>query len=105
MKLVIIFLFSFGYFFSIPNAEKGHLPTDPTEQEAALEVLVKKCNACHQTQKSNRVFTLDNMKKYAKRINKTVFIKKRMPPENAIITLTEEDKITLKNWLDVELKK
>jgi len=105
MKLVIIFLFSFGYFFSIPNAEKGHLLTDSTEKEVALEVLVKKCNVCHIDQKRNRIFTLDNMNKYAKRINKTVFIKKRMPPENSVITLTEEDKITLKNWLDLELKK
>ena len=105
MKLIIFCLISLGYFFSISNNNKIQSSNDPTEKEAALEVLVKKCNVCHIDQKRNRVFTNDNMKKYAKRINKTVFVKKRMPPENSVITLTEEDRITLKNWLDVELKK
>ena len=105
MKIIIISLITVGYFFSIPNQEKAKSSAEDIEKKAAFEVLVKKCNSCHIDQKRNRVFTLDNINKYAKRINKTVFVKKRMPPKNSVITLTEEDKNILKKWLDIELGK
>jgi Predicted membrane protein len=105
MKLIIVTLFSLGYFFSIPNQSNIQSNIVSDEKQAAFEVLVKKCNVCHFEQKRNRIFTLENMDKYAKKINKSVFVRKRMPPKNAVITLTEEDKIILKNWLEIELAK
>lgn len=67
-------------------------------QIQAFKVLEKKCNTCHQTDKPKQVYTLDNMNSLAKKINKQVFIKKRMPKGDDI-KLTEEEYEQLKSWL------
>ncbi len=70
----------------------------------AFEVLEKKCNACHLKDKKNYFFTLDNMDGFAKKINKQVFIKKKMPKgvEN---NLTNKEEQILKTWVESELAK
>lgn len=73
--------------------------TDPIKQ-AAFEVLVSKCNACHQMQKPTYVFTLDNMDGYAQIINKQVFIKNKMPKGEGN-ELTNAESEALKKWLQL----
>ena len=72
---------------------------EPDLQHDALQVLIRKCNFCHQTKNRRTVFTRANMKEMAPKINKQVFVKKRMP-KGKDNTLTEEESQTLKKWLD-----
>ncbi|MEZ5018283.1 MAG: hypothetical protein R2800_14585 [Flavipsychrobacter sp.] len=65
---------------------------------AALTVLRAKCNVCHKKQNKKKVFTLDNMNTLAPKINRQVFIKKRMP-KGKDITLTQQEYAILKTWL------
>ncbi|MBR9921089.1 MAG: hypothetical protein GYB31_09640 [Bacteroidetes bacterium] len=73
-------------------------PSDPGLKELAFKVLEEKCNACHQTDLPNKVFTLENMDGFAKKIYKQVFKRKRMPKGNEVV-LTEKEKNHLLNWL------
>ena len=76
-------------------------PSNPitTEQERALNVLTTKCNVCHQIRNPKRVFTADNMNRYAKSIHRQVFVWKRMP-KGKDITLTSDDREALTVWLE-----
>jgi len=65
----------------------------------AFNILVQKCNACHSTENKDRIFTLENMDKNAKRIKRQVFFFKRMPKGDDI-KLTKEEKEILKNWIN-----
>lgn len=67
-------------------------------QLQAFKILEEKCNTCHQIDKPKQVYTLDNMNSLAKKINKQVFIKKRMPKGDDI-KLKKEEYEQLKNWL------
>jgi uncharacterized membrane protein len=64
----------------------------------ALIILRTKCNVCHYKQNPGKVFTLANMDKFAPKIYKQVFVKRRMPKGNAT-KLTQEEEQTLMVWL------
>lgn len=64
----------------------------------SFEILQAKCNVCHVRQNPWKVFTLENMNKFAPKIYKQVFVKKRMPRGNKI-KLTELEYATLEKWL------
>lgn len=70
--------------------------------EKAFLILQTKCNDCHGQKKRNAVFTKENMNKFAKKINKQVFIKKRMPKGDEI-KLSEQELAVLKSWVDTAL--
>ena len=66
----------------------------------AFKVLQSKCNTCHETGNPSRVFTLDNMDTMASKINRQVFIFKRMPKgRDQRKKMTPEEMAALKNWL------
>jgi len=69
------------------------------EQERAFEVLNLKCNACHRIQNPSKVFSIQNMNGYSKKINRQVFIWKRMP-KGEDFNLSEKEVETLKAWLN-----
>lgn len=68
-------------------------------KELAFAVLEAKCNVCHIKRNPRKVFTSQNMERFASKINKQVFIKKRMP-KGKKIKLTEQDKAYLMKWLE-----
>lgn len=74
------------------------IATDPLKKEA-LQILQTQCNACHRTENPMRVFTEANMNAYAKKINRQVFVWKRMPKGNKN-ELSSSEKETLKNWIN-----
>ena len=89
MKLMIIsILVIFTFFLSGENIDL---------KKEAFKVLESKCNACHQLEK-RKVFTLENMDAQAKKINKQVFVKKKMPKGDDI-KLTSEEYSLLKECL------
>ena len=73
------------------------------KQQRAFKVLENKCNECHRKDKPSKTFTIANMNRFAKSINKQVFIKKKMPKGDEV-TLTAAEVNTLKAWLAVELQ-
>jgi len=106
MKRIIVYII-IG--FAITSAEEFLLNENPIvelrvlDQERALVVLQTKCNTCHKTENPSKYFTHDNMNGFAKKINRQVFIWKRMPKgkENY---LTEKEKEDLKNWIIIQIK-
>jgi len=93
MKILIVSIIIFSSVLS-PNSrkEEGGL------QQRAHDILVKKCNVCHQIKNPKKVFTKENMVDLAPKIYRQVFVWKRMPKGNRI-TLTDEEKRTLNNWI------
>ena len=79
-------------------------PTYPELQKEAFTILVNKCNDCHKKEKPQAVFTPENMDNYARKINRQVFIFKRMP-QGKDIKLTKEEKETLKSWIKAVKRK
>ncbi len=75
----------------------------PGNSEIML-ILEKKCNDCHAKEKRKYVFTPENLNGFAGKINKEVFIKKRMPKGNET-KLSEAEWIRLKKWVDSVLVK
>lgn len=67
-------------------------------KQNAFIVLNMKCNVCHRSKNPRKVFTTTNMEKYAQKIYKQVFVKKRMPKGNKI-KLSSKDLSALKDWL------
>ncbi len=68
----------------------------------AFKVLQTKCNVCHVKKNRMMVFNEKNMIRRAARIQKAVFVTKRMPKGNEH-TLTSEETTILKTWLDSQL--
>lgn len=95
---VILIIGLIAIFKPTEEVEKNNLPVF-VEQQQAFVVLANKCNVCHRTQNPNRVFTLDNMNGLAKKINRQVFVWKRMPKGNKI-KLNTKEKLALKNWIN-----
>lgn len=85
--------------FQVVNSSTNF--ADPL-QEKALLILQSKCNECHGRKKKKAVFTIDNMNGFAKKINKQVFIKKRMPKGDEV-KLTEKERTALKEWVELQL--
>jgi uncharacterized membrane protein len=70
-----------------------------TVKLTALKVLETHCNDCHATQR-NTIFTLENMDKKAKKINRQVFITRRMPKGKPNRDrMTTEEMNALKTWI------
>lgn len=103
MKYIILFLISIGTLASIPKNEDTAVHFVSKEQKLAFEILDKKCNTCHTSKNPSKVFTLTNMNTFARRINRQVFVWKRMPKGNEI-KLSDKEKKTLKTWIN-SLKK
>lgn len=66
--------------------------------ERAFTVLEHKCNTCHLERDPNKLFTKENMSKEFKKINRQVFIWKRMP-QGKDHNLTKEETDDLKAWI------
>jgi len=66
--------------------------------DRALQVLQTKCNVCHLKQNPGKVFTRENMKGFAPKIHRQVFVKKRMP-KGKKIKLTAEEYQILSTWI------
>lgn len=98
MKYLSIVLFVVSLAFS--NQKLKDETTYNTEQKEAFTILTNKCNVCHRTQNPKRVFTLENMDRFAQKINRQVFVWKQMPKGNEI-KLTTQEKQTLKNWINL----
>ncbi len=103
MKYLLLFLISIGTLASIPKNQDAVVPIVLEKQKAAFEILSKKCNVCHRSKNQSKVFILENMNRFARRINRQVFVWKRMPKGNEI-TLSDKEKKTLKIWIN-SLKK
>ena len=84
-----------------PSDRQLQTLTDNPRLEA-FRVLQTKCNVCHEKQNRMMVFNEKNMVRRAARIQKAVFVKKRMPKGNDY-TLTPEERTILKTWLDSQL--
>ena len=103
MKYIIFFLLGINTFGSIPKSYSTKVHSSSIEQNEAFKVLTQKCNVCHTDKNPSKVFTLENMNGFARKINRQLFVWKRMPKGNEI-TLSNQEKETLKNWLNIELK-
>ena len=104
MKYIVFFLIGISTFVSIPKSDNTKVHSSSIEQREAFKVLTQKCNVCHIKQNPSKVFTLENMNGFAGKINRQVFVWKRMP-KGKEISLSESEKRTLKNWLNIQLKK
>lgn len=80
------------------------LPPVTALQKEAFAVLSTKCNVCHSTQNPKRVFTLGNMNGFAKKINRQVFVWKRMPKGKAR-KLSAQESLQLKKWIRDQLER
>jgi len=80
------------------NASFLSLETSQTIKTEAFDILKNKCNVCHKTRNPFKVFNINNMNRYALKIENQVFELKRMPKGNKI-SLSEKEKETLKAWI------
>ena len=80
------------------SASADFYKSEPAVKVQAYHILKAKCNVCHERKNKKRVFTLDNMDGYGKKIYKQVFKWKRMPKGNDI-QLTPEEYEHLKTWI------
>ena len=103
MKYTIAFLIGLSTFVSIPKSDSTKVHSSSIEQNEAYKVLTQKCNVCHSDKNPSKIFTLENMNGLARKINRQVFVWKRMP-KGKEISLSNQEKETLKNWLNIELK-
>lgn len=104
MKYLLLFLIGIGSFASITKNDDAQAYSASVEQRDAYKVLSNKCNVCHIKRNPRKVFTLENMDRFARKINRQVFIWKRMPKGNEI-SLSEQEKKTIQKWLNNQLKK
>jgi len=98
MKYYIVLIVSVGINCTTLITDNLYVSSDPTPKEEAFEILKNKCNVCHVKENPSKVFTIDNMDRYNKRIKRQVFLFKRMPKGNKI-KLSKEEKETLKHWI------
>ena len=110
-KLILLFgslsvLFAFQ-FSSGPQVEPFASTIEADKLKlAAFEILQAKCNSCHLDQNPRRVFTLQNMDDLAPKINRQVFVFKRMPKgKEKRKSMTVAEMMSLRNWLNAELNK
>jgi len=77
---------------------------EPSLKATALAILKTKCNVCHKKRNPFKIFSLKNMNRHARKINKQVFVYRRMPKGNQV-KLSDEEYQILKNWINKTLKK
>lgn len=97
MKSILFFIILSSSFF-LTKKEATVIIENDTLKLKAFEILKTKCNVCHQKRNRKRVFTLDNMDGYGKKIYKQVFKWKRMP-KGRKIKLSKEEYDQLRSWL------
>jgi uncharacterized membrane protein len=107
MKQIIVII-SLFYAVAFPQGTKQSVRISYSDtlnkKQKAFKVLQNQCNICHRSQNPSMLFTLENMNGFAKKINRQVFVWKRMPKGNDN-NLTTEEKETLKIWLNTQLRK
>lgn len=105
-QIIVIITLCFAIVFSQgKNQNKSTYSAEiPVTKQKEFKVLQSQCNICHSSQNPSKFFTLDNMNGFAKKINRQVFLWKRMPKGNEN-NLTEEEKETLKTWINTQLNK
>jgi len=105
LKKILIIIFTFLAAFVSLNDSYALVPKGKlTAKQKAYTVLKKKCNSCHVTDKPKVIFTLKNMDRYAKKIRRQVFLKKKMP-KGTKHNLTAKEKSDLKMWVTDAIKK
>lgn len=87
-----------GVSFNAITTYPSTTASDELKMEA-LNVLRSKCNVCHKKQNPFMVFNAKNMTRRSTKINNAVFVTKRMPKGDTY-ELTDDERTTLKNWLD-----
>jgi len=95
LRLYFVFVFASGAM--VLQAQTKDSAADVLATEA-LRVLQTKCNTCHVRQNPGKVFTRITMERYAEKIDKQVFIKRRMP-KGKDNHLSMEEENTLRAWL------
>lgn len=100
MRILLgIVLLYFASSFLIPKAKVNSYTEVPKETKlAAFKILQNKCNVCHKIERRREIFTLDNMDSYASKIEKQVFVKRKMPKGDDF-NLTKLEESTLMKWL------
>ncbi|WP_115462161.1 hypothetical protein [Winogradskyella aurantiaca] len=79
-------------------AQHSSIALDKSCKEKAYKILESKCNICHRKRNRRRVFTKENMDKWANDIYKQVFIKKRMP-RGKNVKLSPDEYQDLLTWI------
>lgn len=102
-SLLLITFLSFAYYSTTELTLKTEVEFANSIKEQAFKVLEAKCNVCHKKKNKRMVFTLDNMDRRAKKINRQVFKWKRMPKGDEI-KLTKKEAELLKKWISKNLK-
>jgi len=95
--ITIVLLVGLLHFICSVSGVESNLKT-PDFKYKVYNVLEQKCNICHKNENPKRIFTLQNMDKYARKINRQVFVWKRMPKGNKI-KLTPSEKEIIRNWI------
>ena len=103
MKIILVIAslsFALALFPNSSVIEQHPGPENPPSELKirAFSILKNTCNICHERKNKRRVFTLENMDDYGKKIHKQVFIKKRMPKGDDI-KLSKAEYRQLKGWL------
>jgi len=101
LMLMLIYLLSFTWMgAAISTTVTSYIEPAKTVSPKikAYNILENKCNVCHRKQNPFMIFSLKNMDKRAKKINKNVFELQRMPKGDEI-KLTPDERETLKNWI------
>lgn len=100
--LICTFLFSANANDSIKNPKPHYALEKESNDELkalAFEVLKRKCNACHRKQNPFFIFNIKNMDRRAAKIQRMVYVEKRMPKGDDY-NLTDEESHILKRWLN-----
>jgi len=101
IQLLIISLMTITWMASMSrpaaNSKTSVLYSESLKNRA-FNILENKCNVCHRKQNPFMVFKMKNMDKRADKIDKMVFVYKRMPKGDEI-KLTSEERETLKSWI------
>ncbi|MBN4062289.1 hypothetical protein JYU20_03735 [Bacteroidales bacterium AH-315-I05] len=85
----------------IAKTEHSEFNQGPNPKLNAYKILQAKCNVCHLAKNPRKVFTIYNMDLLAPKIQKQVFVKKRMPKGNEI-RLTQSEYDVLEKWLETQ---
>jgi len=102
--LILTCILSIGNLSEDDQLNKMNTANISLEQTMAFEVLKNRCNYCHVTQNPSKVFTLENMNDFTKRINRQVFVWKRMP-KGKDNNLDATEKEILSTWIEEQLNK
>jgi len=98
MRYLIIVFISVGFQLAGQNDHGKTHVKNLNLKVPTFQILKQKCNACHKADSPEYVFTQENMETFARKINRQVFVWKRMP-KGKDIKLTKAEKVILKEWI------